>query len=76
MQIIYKHLSFCPLPVQGPRPVRRRTVKVHGEGTSVMSWSPDDSLLIICGRDDNSDALVYCVEVIIYIIDPGTSTIV
>ena len=28
-----------------------------------MSWSPDDSMLVICGRDSNSNAIIYSVEV-------------
>ena len=38
-------------------------MKVQGDGIAVMSWSPDDTMLVICGRDENSDAMIYSVEV-------------
>ena len=58
---------FLLLFLQGARPIKRHTVKFQGEGIAVMSWSPDDSLLVICGRDDNSDAMIYSVEVNAYL---------
>ena len=48
---------------QGERPVKRHTLKAQSDGIAIFDWSPDDSLLLCCGRDDNPEAIVFSTSV-------------
>ena len=43
--------------------MKRHTLKAQSEGIAVFDWSPDDSLLLCCGRDDNPEAIVFSTSV-------------
>ena len=48
---------------QRPEPVKEQVVKSHGEGIALLAWSPDDTMLLSCGKEDNQEALVYSTQV-------------
>ena len=38
-------------------------MKSHSEGIAMLAWSPDDTLLLSCGKEDNQEAMVYSTQV-------------
>ena len=38
-------------------------MKSHSEGIAMLAWSPDDTMLLSCGKEDNQEALVYSTQV-------------
>ena len=38
-------------------------LKGQNDGIASLSWCPDDSLLLSCGREDSPEAIVFSVEV-------------
>ena len=57
--------TVCYFLVKGQCPIKRHTLKGQGDGIAVLDWSPDDSLLLCCGRDDNPEAIVFSTEVFV-----------
>ena len=54
--------------IQG-QPEKHCSIKTsYTSGITYISWSPDDSLFIVCGSDDSSEAIVYVTEVRHYVI--------
>ena len=49
--------------LQNQEPVKEHTIKGHSEGIAMLAWSPDDTMLLSCGKEDNQEALVYSTEV-------------
>eukprot|EP00731_Ephydatia_muelleri_P027695 Em0019g568a len=41
------------------QPKKVRQIKGQSDGIACLAWSPDDSLLLSCGREDCSEALVF-----------------
>ena len=52
---------------QSPEPVKEHSVKSHSEGIAMLAWSPDDMMLLSCGKEDNQEALVYSTQVGTYL---------
>ena len=50
-------------PPQRPEPIKEHVVKSHSEGIAMLAWSPDDTLLLSCGKEDNQEAMVYSTQV-------------
>ncbi len=48
---------------QSEKLVKFRSLERHNHGVSYLSWSPDDSHLIVCGTDDCSELWLWHVEV-------------
>lgn len=48
---------------QKQQPRKEHVLKGQGDGIAFLSWSPDDSLLLTCGREDNPEAIVFSSEV-------------
>lgn len=48
---------------QDSLPKKARQFKGQSDGIACLTWSPDDSLLLSCGREDCSEALVFSSEV-------------
>lgn len=44
------------------QPKKAHQFKGQGDGIACLAWSPDDSLLLSCGREDCSEALVFNTE--------------
>ena len=38
-------------------------VRAQADGIAHLTWSPDDSLLLSCGREDSPEAIVFCTQV-------------
>lgn len=61
------YLAIAPITVdfslQVPEPTREHTIKSHSEGIALLVWSPDDTMLLSCGKEDNQEALVYSTHV-------------
>lgn len=45
------------------QPKKHCSIKTsYTSGITYISWSPDDSLFVVCGSDDSSEAIVYITE--------------
>ena len=55
---------LCLSSIQRPEPVKEHVVKSHSEGIAMLAWSPDDTMLLSCGKEDNQEALVYATQVL------------
>ena len=49
--------------VQGDCPQLLHKVRGQADGIAHLVWSPDDSMLLSCGREDSPEALVFCTRV-------------
>ena len=50
-------------PSQGERPQRLHTLRGQADGIAQLAWSPDDSMLLSCSREDSPEAIVFYTEV-------------
>ena len=48
---------------QGEGPQIQHKVRGQADGIAHLAWSPDDSLLLSCGREDSPEAIVFSTQV-------------
>jgi WD40 repeat protein len=48
--------------MQGDCPQLQHKVRGQADGIAHLAWSPDDSFLLSCGREDSPEAIVFCTQ--------------
>ena len=49
--------------MQGECPQIQHKLRGQSDGIAHLAWSPDDSLLLTCGREDSPEAIVFSTQV-------------